>query len=109
VAGGWPNRRPFRRAARWDGIYLMTVNQSTGELLTPGEVEEIAAYIKAHRMVSDPFDIAVNGETPADARKGAVIVQPYEEAGATWWIEFEASRASFDEYRERIWQGPPRL
>jgi alkanesulfonate monooxygenase SsuD/methylene tetrahydromethanopterin reductase-like flavin-dependent oxidoreductase (luciferase family) len=24
VAGGWPRRAPLRRAARWDGLYLMT-------------------------------------------------------------------------------------
>ncbi len=109
VAGGWPNRKPFRRAARWDGIYLMTVNQVTNEYLTPGEIREIVAYINAHRETSDPFDIAASGETPADAQKGAAIVQPYQEAGATWWIELEDSRGSFEAYRERIRQGPPRV
>ena len=107
VAGGWPNRKPFRRAALWDGIYLMTVNQSTGKLLTPQEILEIKAYINTYRESVDPIEIAVNGETPADPRKGAEIVQPYREAGATWWVEFEASRGSFEEYRERIRQGPP--
>ena len=24
IAGFWPNRRPFRRAARWDGLYVGT-------------------------------------------------------------------------------------
>jgi len=109
VAGGWPNRKPFRRAARWDGIYLMTVNQVTNELLTPGEVREIVAYINAHRETADPFDIAASGETPADAHKGDAIVQPYQEAGATWWIELEDSRGSFEAYRERIRRGPPRV
>jgi len=33
--------------------------------------------------------------------KGAEIVQPYMEAGATWWVEYEASREGFEEYRER--------
>jgi alkanesulfonate monooxygenase SsuD/methylene tetrahydromethanopterin reductase-like flavin-dependent oxidoreductase (luciferase family) len=107
LAGGWPKRKPLRRAAHWDGIYLMTVNQVTGELLTPGEISEIVAYLKANREGNDPFDIAVNGETPADSRKGAEIVRPYYEAGATWWVEYEASRQSFEEYRERIRQGPP--
>ena len=108
LAGGWPNRKPFRRAAHYDGIYLMTVNQSTGKLLIPEEIREIVTYINAYRESTDPFDIAVNGETPGDPHKGAKIVQPYSEAGATWWIEFEASRESFEEYRERIRQGPPK-
>ena len=109
LAGGWPKRRPLCRAVRWDGVYLMTVNQETGDLLTPGEVSEIAAFLKDNREGNDLFDIGVNGETPADPRQGAAIVRPYYEAGATWWIEYEGSRQSFEEYRERIQQGPPKV
>lgn len=108
VAGGWPRRKPLRRAAQWDGIYLMTVNQVTEELLTPDEIREIKLYIMAHRERTEPFDIAVNGETPADPQQGAAIVEPYREAGATWWIEYTASRTSIDAYRERIRSGPPK-
>jgi len=105
LAAGWPNRKPFRRAAHWDGIYLMTINQATGAPLTPTEVQEIVAYVNTYRENADPFDVAVYGETPADSLKGAEIVQPYREAGATWWIE---ARESFEELRERIRQGPPK-
>lgn len=35
---GWPNRAPMRRAARWDGVYLMTVRQDTHEHLSPDDV-----------------------------------------------------------------------
>jgi alkanesulfonate monooxygenase SsuD/methylene tetrahydromethanopterin reductase-like flavin-dependent oxidoreductase (luciferase family) len=108
VAGGWPRRKPFRRAAQWDGISLMTFNQVTNELLTPAEVREIRAYITAHRERAEPFDIAVNGETPTDPHQGAAIVEPYREAGATWWVEYAASRTSFDAYRSRIHSGPPK-
>lgn len=109
LAGGWPRRKPFRRAAQWDGVYLMTVNQVTNELLTPAEIREIIAYLHVHRASAAPFDVAVNGETPADSHKGAEMVQPYQEAGATWWVEYEASRAGLEEYRARIRQGPPRV
>ncbi|HLJ35730.1 MAG TPA: LLM class flavin-dependent oxidoreductase, partial [Ktedonobacteraceae bacterium] len=105
LAAGWPNRKPFRRAAHWDGIYLMTINQATGAPLTPTEVQEIVAYVNTYRENADPFDVAVYGETSADSLKGAEIVQPYREAGATWWIE---ARESFEELRERIRQGPPK-
>src|SRR6266566_128959 len=106
LAGGWPKRKPLRRAAQWDGIYLMTVNQVTGELLTPEEIREIVAYVNAHREATDPFDVAVNGETPADPHKRAEMMQRYSEAGATWWVELEAQGESFEEYRERIRRGP---
>ncbi|MGZ3584903.1 MAG: LLM class flavin-dependent oxidoreductase, partial [Ktedonobacterales bacterium] len=108
TAGGWPRRKPLRRAAQWDGIYLMTVNQATGNLLSPDEVREVAAYI--HDLLpaeNTPFDIAVNGETPSDSDTGAALVHPYREAGATWWIEYEASRTSLAAYRQRIRSGPP--
>ncbi len=107
LAGGWPNRKPLRRAARWDGIYLMTVNQVTGELLAPEEVREIVTYINTYRESAEPFDVAVNGEIPAGAQNGSEIVQAYQEAGATWWVELEGSEESFEEYRARIRRGPP--
>jgi alkanesulfonate monooxygenase SsuD/methylene tetrahydromethanopterin reductase-like flavin-dependent oxidoreductase (luciferase family) len=106
LAGGWPKRKPLRRAAQWDGVYLMTVNQVTGELLTPEEIHEIATYIQAQRVNTSPFDIAVNGETPPDFVQGAAITQPYKDAGATWWVEL--SRDTPEQYRERIQKGPPK-
>ena len=109
LAGGWPSRKPFRRAARWDGIYVMTVNQVTNELLTFAEVQEIVAYIKTYRESSDPFDVAVNGEAPDDANQAAEIIQAYQEAGATWWIALEGEGESFEGYRARIRRGPPRM
>lgn len=107
LAGGWPRHKPLRRAARWDGVYLMTVNQVTGKLLTPEEIREIVTYVNTYRETADPFDVAVNGELPADPRKRAEMIQRYSEAGATWWIELEAPGQSFEDYRERIRQGPP--
>src|SRR5207302_8187720 len=67
LAAGWPRRRPLRRAAAWDGVYLMTVNQTTGRRLTPSDVREAAAFVQGVRRRQDPFDIAVNvsiGEDP---------------------------------------------
>ena len=109
LAGGWPRRKPLRRAARWDGIYLMTVNQVTNELLKPEEVREAVTYMQAQRESSEPFDIGVNGEVPDDAGKAAEVIQAYQEAGATWWIDLEGEGESFEEYRARIRRGPPRF
>jgi alkanesulfonate monooxygenase SsuD/methylene tetrahydromethanopterin reductase-like flavin-dependent oxidoreductase (luciferase family) len=106
VAAGWPKRRPLRRAARWDGVYLMTYNQATGEFLRPDEVAAIAAYIAAHREHTGPFDIAVNVDTPPDPEQAAALADRYAQAGATWWIDLD--RGSPEEYRARIRQGPPR-
>ncbi len=109
IAGGWPHHQPFRRAAHWDGTYLMVRHQTTGERLTPQHMNEVVAYLKIHCQHFTAFDVAVPGETPSNAQRGMKIVQPYAEAGATWWIEYEASRHGFEEYRERIRNGPPKI
>lgn len=108
VAGGWPNRKPLRRAANWDGIYLMDAHVLTGMPLTPEDICEIEAYVKTHRHVSGHFDIAICGQTPTNAKKGAKLVQPYIEAGATWWVE-AASPETLKAYRKRIREGPPKV
>lgn len=109
LAGGWPRHKPLRRAARWDGIYLMAANQVTGEFLTPEEIREIVTYVKTYREAAHPFDVAVNGELSPDPGQRAEMIQRYSEAGATWWVEVEVPGQSFEEYRERIQQGPPRV
>jgi alkanesulfonate monooxygenase SsuD/methylene tetrahydromethanopterin reductase-like flavin-dependent oxidoreductase (luciferase family) len=105
VAGYWPNHRPFRRAAQWDGVL-----PGKEESLTPEELIEIMAYLKMYRTSSAPFDIAVYGQTPSDPNKGTKIVQPWIEAGATWWREgIEDSRGSLEDMKARIRSGPPKM
>ncbi len=107
LAGGWPRRKPLQRAARWDGIYLMTVNQTTNEFLTPREITEIVDYFKVHRKSTEPFDIALNVEIPSDPNKAVDVVQPYIEAGATWCVGLSPN--TVEQYRERIRPGPPKV
>ncbi|MHB8645621.1 MAG: LLM class flavin-dependent oxidoreductase [Thermomicrobiales bacterium] len=107
VAGYWPNRRPFRRAARWDGVLPGKMNN---EELTPEELTEIIAYIGDHRDRREPFDVAVYGQTPADPDQVMQMIKPWIAAGATWWREgIEDARGSLDAMRERIRRGPPRI
>ena len=73
------------------------------------DLRDMKAYIDAHRTLDTPFDIVVEGETPADDRtRASAIVAPYAEAGATWWIESRWTEPSLDVVRERLRQGPPR-
>jgi alkanesulfonate monooxygenase SsuD/methylene tetrahydromethanopterin reductase-like flavin-dependent oxidoreductase (luciferase family) len=105
VAGYWPNRRPFRRAAKWEGVLPGKVNE---EHLTTEDLKEILAYIKAHRQNLGPFEVAVYGSTPLSPDKAAKVVQPWIEAGATWWREGIGDwRGSIKTVRERIRSGPP--
>lgn len=106
IGGGWPNRRPFRRAARWDGVYVMT-NKVNGEEATPHDIREMIEYIRAHRDNPEPFDVAFAGETSCISQESAEVVGPYAEAGVTWWLE--GIWAPLAETRKRIGSGPPQV
>lgn len=106
VAGGWPHQSPFRRAARWDGMCLKSRHMETYEPLTVNDFRDCLAYTQAHRTQNAPFEVIMSGETPLDRRQGIETVLPFEEAGATWWIE-EGLGFSLEEFRERIRSGPP--
>jgi alkanesulfonate monooxygenase SsuD/methylene tetrahydromethanopterin reductase-like flavin-dependent oxidoreductase (luciferase family) len=112
VGGNWPNKRPFRRAARMDGVMPEHVR---GDQVTPAELGEVVAFVAAerqrHAIDADlPYDVLAGGDTPArDPRAARAIVEPYVEAGATWWIErFHGDRGPLPVTRERLRAGPPR-
>lgn len=117
VGGWWPNKRPMRRAAAWDGV----CPGKWGGELTPEEWGELLAYIQAHRSADTPFDAVHTGRMSGD--DGAADrdkVSAYAAAGVTWWIEdispwrfganWEEPWRSEDTTRmfERMRQGPPR-
>jgi alkanesulfonate monooxygenase SsuD/methylene tetrahydromethanopterin reductase-like flavin-dependent oxidoreductase (luciferase family) len=107
LAAGWPRRRPLRRAARWDGVYLMTVQQDTEEWLGPDDVAGAARFLRQQRGDGSTGEIAINaqrGEDPAITRDR---VQSFAGAGATWWLEL-APDGGPDAYLDRIRRGPPR-
>ncbi|GCE07471.1 LLM class flavin-dependent oxidoreductase [Dictyobacter aurantiacus] len=106
VAGGWPYRAPFRRAARWDGVSFKSINAREQRWLSLDEFRSGVAYVRSRCTQAGPFEIVMSGETPRDRQQGSDIVTPFREAGATWWIE-EGLGWSLKEYRERIQYGPP--
>ena len=110
TAGTWPIKAPFRRAARWDGVFPIS-QDPMNQPLTPADIRAIVAYIKEHRTSEEPFDVAKAGGTPGkDVAEDAELVAPYAEAGATWWLENRTPwSSSLAEVRERIRKGPPRV
>jgi alkanesulfonate monooxygenase SsuD/methylene tetrahydromethanopterin reductase-like flavin-dependent oxidoreductase (luciferase family) len=106
VVGGWPRRAPFRRAARWDGICLKAIHHQTREWLTLDEFRAALSYVQAYRTSTAPFEVVMSGETPLDQQEAGKVVRPFQEAGATWWIE-GGYGFTLDEFRERIRSGPP--
>ena len=110
--GAWPSRRSMDRALRYDGLLAAKVGGAAGEPgLTPEDVRAMKAYVEEHRPQSAPFDIVCEGETPGeDPERAASVVRPFEEAGATWWIEAPWSPPNEPEdLSRRIAEGPPRV
>jgi alkanesulfonate monooxygenase SsuD/methylene tetrahydromethanopterin reductase-like flavin-dependent oxidoreductase (luciferase family) len=109
VAGMWPHRKPFRRAAQWDGVFPISADQEMREL-TPLETRDLAAYALEHRTAEGPFDVVIGGSTTGKERnRDADQVAQHALAGATWWIEDLMDKDTLEQKRERIAQGPPRF
>lgn len=105
VAGRWPNKRPFRRAARWDGVFPVFAGLSGAEMPAPEALAESVGYTLEHRAHDGPFDVAL--ECGSDGRDPDRVAA-YADAGLTWWVEKVGwFRGPLDAMRDRIRQGPP--
>ncbi len=107
IGGNWPNPRPFRRAARWDGVVPEKVG---GQLPSPEELRDVIAFIDAHRDPGlGPYDVVAAGFTSAPDAEGTVTTDAYAQAGATWWLErFHPQRGTVADAQRRIAMGPAR-
>lgn len=113
VAGAWPRQRSMRRAIRWDGILPQAQDPAGRPIkLTPNHVRAIADYVARERPAVErerPFDIVAEGTSPADdLDAAAAVVEPWAEAGATWWMEADWQGATVESVRRRVLAGPPR-
>jgi alkanesulfonate monooxygenase SsuD/methylene tetrahydromethanopterin reductase-like flavin-dependent oxidoreductase (luciferase family) len=93
VAAIWPNRRPVRRALRWDGLFPI-------ELPGPEALAELAAEIERDRAGGlAGFDLII--EIGADEDPG-----PWERAGATWVLTAFGRQPRLADVRAAIEAGP---
>jgi alkanesulfonate monooxygenase SsuD/methylene tetrahydromethanopterin reductase-like flavin-dependent oxidoreductase (luciferase family) len=100
VGGQWPNRAPFARAARYDGVVPRKVG---GEL----DVEDLRAIRELIGRAGD-FDYVASGSTASpDDTEG---VRAWDGAGATWWLEsLYPFGGRADAMRNRVRLGPPAI
>jgi alkanesulfonate monooxygenase SsuD/methylene tetrahydromethanopterin reductase-like flavin-dependent oxidoreductase (luciferase family) len=94
VASRWPNRRPLRRAARWDGLFPI-------ELPDPDALATLVEEVLALRApdAAGTFDIVVDPPAGEDAG-------PWEAAGATWVLSGFGSQPREAGVRGVIERGP---
>lgn len=88
VAARWPNRRPVRRAARWDGLFAY-------DLSGPEQLAELAAEVKRDQ----PYDIVVTVPPGGDP-------DPWAAAGATWVLTGFGAQPREADVRAAIDDGP---
>lgn len=101
VVGALGHERSMTRALRYDGVLPATVTPDGTRQATPAEI--------AAASLPRALDVVVEGTTPGDDPAAArATTQPWEEAGATWWIEARWNARSLADVRRRIEQGPPR-
>jgi alkanesulfonate monooxygenase SsuD/methylene tetrahydromethanopterin reductase-like flavin-dependent oxidoreductase (luciferase family) len=109
VAGMWPNKRPMRRAALWDGVFPLKAGADFEYQMTPQEIAEVKAFVEAERTTDAPFEVVHGGLLSGDRTTDLSLVHRYGEAGVTWWLEhFYPGRMSVAEIRDFIRLGPPR-
>jgi len=72
IAGRYPNRPPMRRAARWDGMFVIDVDE-------PARLADLAGHLATLRGGLEGFDLVVMRPPGGDPG-------PWAAAGATWWL-----------------------
>ncbi len=109
VAGGWPGSAPFRRAARFDGVWPVA---SAGGYLSVDEFAECVEAVRGHRSeaaVDGPFDACFVDRSPwpTDAETHDKVAR-LAQVGMTWWIDsLDDPAVPFEQHRRRVLAGPP--
>jgi alkanesulfonate monooxygenase SsuD/methylene tetrahydromethanopterin reductase-like flavin-dependent oxidoreductase (luciferase family) len=88
VAARWPNRRPLRRAARYDGLFPI-------DLPDPDALAALASEVNALRESSGPFELVVANPPGTDPA-------PWIAAGATWCLTDVGLQPTRTEVEEAI-------
>ena len=95
VAGFPGNRKPIRRAARYDGFFPVN-------LTSPDQLAESVAFIESLRGSLDGYDVVAEVEPSDDVR-------PWGSAGATWCLTAFAPEAlRVSEVKAVLREGPQR-
>lgn len=114
VAGYYPYRKPMRRAAKWDGMFIL-FDDETDKLAA---LKDTLSYVREQRQSDAPFDaVFIDKEALKPMPERVAYAEAAAEAGATWYIEgIRPSRWDVDwleawpleQMHDYVRQGPPR-
>lgn len=112
IGGNWPNKAPFRRAARWDGVFPIFKHDDDADNVN--DFTALVAFINGERESDSGFDFVYRGNPATHID----VIRAYRDAGATWWLSALTPHyfgTTWDENWDcdAMWaavrQGPPRV
>jgi alkanesulfonate monooxygenase SsuD/methylene tetrahydromethanopterin reductase-like flavin-dependent oxidoreductase (luciferase family) len=99
VGAAWPNRRPMRRALKFEGVFPFKTDMSEW---TSGQVEELVSFVAEGGRDPAEFDVVISGSFD----QGRERRQEYDEAGATWFLSGPGPDDSLSDVESAIARGP---
>lgn len=104
IAGFWPNKKPFRRGARWDGI-MPVFGMESGNTKSSAELlKEMLGWY--HNITDDPGEIFMPAAPDDGVEPPEGWVNLCRGYGATWLYTFP-SRKWLSDMESHIRKGPP--
>ena len=115
IAGYYPSKPPMRRAAKYDGMFIL-FNDTDDKFVA---LRDTLDYILPRRETDTPFDAVYLNTEKANTPRQEIIDTAYQaqSAGATWWLSemtpehYDIERDEnwhYDSMRDMILQGPPK-
>lgn len=102
--------RPFRRAARFDGLFPIGMPWDNAQPIRPGELRRTVELAFPEGEPPTAFDVVTCGRTYGpDAPVSIASLEEYVQAGATWWLEAPPDLATLEQAIELVEAGPPRI
>jgi hypothetical protein len=113
VVGAWGRPKSMARVLKYDGLIpVLKKSDGSHEEVTPNKFREMKEFALHNRKIigyrRKDFDIIKDGMTPSNERKASEIIEPFAEAGATWWTETMWGTKKYQRVLERIQAGPPK-
>jgi alkanesulfonate monooxygenase SsuD/methylene tetrahydromethanopterin reductase-like flavin-dependent oxidoreductase (luciferase family) len=100
VAGTWPKKRPFQRAAKFQGVVPMGTRNSE-------EFRAMMDYVKKHRKSKSSFDWVSSSSYLSGPNRNRYVSE-FKDVGANWYIESWGVQP-FEKQLKRIQRGPPEI